>query len=66
MGAFQCLEASRAVGERRCFGLSVFTALFGDPDKKVGYTPLDARVRFQAVQNGEVDVAFRNTTVTGS
>lgn len=54
------------MGERRCFGLSVFTALFGDPDKKVGYTPLDARVRFQAVQNGEVDVAFRNTTVTGS
>ncbi|KHG64349.1 amino acid ABC transporter substrate-binding protein [Thermus sp. 2.9] len=47
------------------FCRAVSAALFGDPDK-VDYVPLDARVRFQAVQNGEVDVAFRNTTVTAN
>jgi general L-amino acid transport system substrate-binding protein len=47
------------------FCRAVAAALFGDPDK-VDYVPLDARVRFQAVQNGEVDVAFRNTTVTAN
>ncbi len=47
------------------FCRAVAAALFGDPDK-VTYVPLDARVRFQAVQNGEVDVAFRNTTVTAN
>lgn len=47
------------------FCRAVAAAIFGDPDK-VDYVPLDARVRFQAVQNGEVDVAFRNTTVTAN
>ncbi|MER3478916.1 MAG: amino acid ABC transporter substrate-binding protein [Meiothermus sp.] len=47
------------------FCKAVAAALFNDPNK-VEYVPLDARVRFQAVQNGEVDVAFRNTTVTSS
>ncbi|MER3557259.1 MAG: amino acid ABC transporter substrate-binding protein [Thermus sp.] len=47
------------------FCKAVAAALFNDPDK-VEYVFLDARVRFQAVQNGEVDVAFRNTTVTSS
>lgn len=47
------------------FCKAVAAALFNDPNK-VEYVPLDARVRFQAVQNGEVDVVFRNTTVTSS
>ena len=33
------------------FCRAVAAAIFGDPDR-VDYVPLDARVRFQAVQNG--------------
>jgi len=36
-------------------------AVFGDADK-VKFTPLNAQVRFTALQSGEVDVLARNTT----
>ncbi len=40
-------------------------AIFGDPDK-VKYTPLTGKVRFTALQSGEIDVLSRNTTWTFS
>lgn len=46
-----------------CRGMSA--AIFGDPDK-VKYTPLTAKVRFTALQSGEIDVLSRNTTWTFS
>lgn len=58
-------KTGKATGFDVDFCRAVAAALFDDPEK-VEYVPLDARVRFQAVQNGEVDVAFRNTTVTSS
>ncbi|RTI06348.1 amino acid ABC transporter substrate-binding protein, partial [Thermus scotoductus] len=47
------------------FCRAVAAALLGDADK-VDYVPLDARVRFQAVQTGQADVAFRDTMVTAN
>jgi general L-amino acid transport system substrate-binding protein len=44
-----------------CRGLSA--ALFGTPDK-VKFVPLTASTRFTAVSTGEVDVLFRNSTMT--
>jgi general L-amino acid transport system substrate-binding protein len=44
-----------------CRGLSA--AVFGTPDK-VKFVPLTASTRFTAVTNGEVDVLFRNSTIT--
>jgi general L-amino acid transport system substrate-binding protein len=41
----------------------VAAAVFGDPTK-VEFRPLSAQERFTAVQSGEVDVLFRNTTWT--
>ncbi len=41
------------------------TAVLGDPNA-VKYTPLSAKVRFTALQSGEVDVLSRNTTWTMS
>ncbi len=38
-------------------------AIFGDA-KKVKYSPLSAKVRFTALQSGEIDVLPRNTTWT--
>jgi general L-amino acid transport system substrate-binding protein len=38
-------------------------AVFGDADA-VKYTPLSAKVRFTALQSGEIDVLARNTTWT--
>ncbi|MCZ6859673.1 MAG: transporter substrate-binding domain-containing protein, partial [Alphaproteobacteria bacterium] len=38
-------------------------AVLGD-SKKVKYVPLSAKVRFTALQSGEVDVLSRNTTWT--
>ena len=35
----------------------------GDPDK-VNYVPLTAKVRFTALQNGEIDVLIRDSTLT--
>ena len=40
-------------------------AIFNDP-KAVQFTPLTASERFTALQSGEVDVLFRNTTWTMS
>lgn len=40
-------------------------AVFGDSNK-VKFTPLNAQVRFTALQSGEVDVLVRNTTWTMS
>ena len=40
-------------------------AIFNDP-KSVQFTPLTAAERFTALQSGEVDVLFRNTTWTMS
>jgi general L-amino acid transport system substrate-binding protein len=46
-----------------CRALAV--AIFNDP-KAVQFTPLTAAERFTALQSGEVDVLFRNTTWTMS
>ena len=42
---------------------AVAAAVFGDPDK-VYFTPLSAKVRFTALQSGEVDLLVRQTTWT--
>ncbi len=47
------------------FCKAVAAALFDDPNK-VEYVALTAKVRFNAIQTGKVDVVFRNTTVTTS
>ncbi|THU05158.1 amino acid ABC transporter substrate-binding protein [Lampropedia puyangensis] len=39
------------------------TATLGSPDK-VRYVPLSSQQRFPALQNGEIDVLSRNTTIT--
>ncbi len=44
---------------------AVAAAVLGDPSK-VRYTPLTAQQRFTALQSGEIDVLFRNTTWTFS
>ncbi|OWJ59880.1 amino acid ABC transporter substrate-binding protein [Inquilinus limosus] len=40
---------------------AIAAAVFGDADK-VKFTPLNAQVRFTALQSGEIDVLARNTT----
>ena len=45
------------------FCRAVAAALFDDPDL-VEFVPLTGSVRFSAIQAGEVDVVFRNTTMT--
>ncbi|MCL4859256.1 MAG: amino acid ABC transporter substrate-binding protein [Caldilineaceae bacterium] len=45
------------------FCKAIAAAVLGDPDA-VQYRPLTAAERFTAVQTGEVDVLFRNTTWT--
>jgi general L-amino acid transport system substrate-binding protein len=45
------------------FCRAVAAAVFGDA-QKVRYTPLSGKVRFTALQTGEVDVLARNTTFT--
>src|SRR5205814_1755681 len=42
---------------------AISAAVFGDPDK-VKYVPLTAQQRFTALQSGEVDILWNNTTVT--
>ena len=44
---------------------AVASAVFGDPSK-VKFTPLSAKVRFTALQSGEIDILSRNTTWTMS
>ena len=46
-----------------CKGMAA--AVFNDPNK-VDYVSLTAAARFTAIQSGEVDVVFRNTTLTSS
>ncbi|MEM8532344.1 MAG: amino acid ABC transporter substrate-binding protein [Chloroflexota bacterium] len=45
------------------FCRAVAAAILGDPEA-VEYRPLSAQERFAAVQSGEIDVLFRNTTWT--
>ncbi len=45
------------------FCRSVAAAIFGDADK-VQYSPLSAKVRFESLRSGEVDLLARNTTWT--
>lgn len=47
------------------FCRAMSAAIFNDPDK-VEYSPLSAKVRFTALQSGEIDVLARNTTWTFS
>ncbi len=47
------------------FCRGVAAAVFGD-SSKVDFVPLTAAARFTAIQSGEVDVVFRNTTYTSS
>ncbi|MFN3266250.1 MAG: amino acid ABC transporter substrate-binding protein [Deinococcales bacterium] len=47
------------------FCRGVAAAVFGDASK-VDYVSLTAAARFTAIQSGEVDVVFRNTTLTSS
>ena len=44
---------------------AVAAAVFGDPDK-VNFVPLSTKVRFAALQSGEVDLLSRQTTWTQS
>lgn len=44
---------------------AVAAAIFGDPNK-VSFIPLSAKDRFTALQAGEIDVLFRNSTSTMS
>ena len=44
---------------------AVAAAVLGDASK-VKYTPLNAKERFTALSSGEIDVLFRNTTITQS
>ena len=54
-GSWQGLDAD--------FCRALAAAVFGDA-AKVRYTPLSGKVRFTALQTGEVDVLSRNTTFT--
>lgn len=45
------------------FCRAMAAALFGDV-KAVEFRPVDTTVRFAALQSGEVDIVFRNTTAT--
>jgi general L-amino acid transport system substrate-binding protein len=47
------------------FCKAVAAAVLGDA-KKIEFVPLTAAARFTAVQSGQVDVVFRNTTYTSS
>ncbi len=47
------------------FCKGVAAAIFGDASK-VDYVSLNAAARFTAIQSGEVDVVFRNSTMTSS
>lgn len=47
------------------FCRAIAAAIFNDP-KKVRFTPTSAKVRFTALQSGEVDLLSRNTTWTMS
>jgi general L-amino acid transport system substrate-binding protein len=47
------------------FCKGVAAAVFNDPSK-VDYVTLTAAARFTAIQSGEVDVVFRNSTLTSS
>jgi len=44
---------------------AVAAAVFGDPSK-VKYNPLSSKVRFTALQSGEIDILSRQTTWTAS
>ncbi len=58
-------KTGKYVGFDVDFCRAVAAALFDDPEK-VEYVPLTAKARFNAIQTGEVDVVFRNTTITTS
>lgn len=45
------------------FCRAIAAATIGDPEK-VNYVPLTTKVRFTALQNGEVDVLIRDSTLT--
>ncbi|MFO1350955.1 MAG: amino acid ABC transporter substrate-binding protein [Gammaproteobacteria bacterium] len=45
------------------FCRSIAAAVLNDPEK-VNYVPLTAKVRFTALQNGEIDVLIRDSTLT--
>lgn len=45
------------------FCRAVAMAVLGDPEK-VNYVPLTAKVRFTALQNGEIDILIRDSTLT--
>jgi general L-amino acid transport system substrate-binding protein len=63
---FGFLESNGAyTGFDTDFCRAVAAAVFGDASK-VDFVPLTAAARFTAVQSGEVDVVFRNTTETSS
>ena len=45
------------------FCRAIASAVIGDPEK-VNYVPLTAKVRFTALQSGEIDVLIRDSTLT--
>ncbi len=64
LAGFSTLEASGDYsGLDVEFCKAIASALFNDP-KAVEYRKLNTTERFAAIQNGEVDVVFRNTTYT--
>lgn len=65
LAGFGAPQGDTWVGFDADFCKALAAALFNDPGK-VEWRPLSAQERFTAVQSGEVDVLFRNTTWTVS
>jgi len=57
-------SAADASGERRGFDVDFCRGLAAAIGVDVKFTPLTAKDRFPALQSGEIDVLYRNTTVT--
>jgi general L-amino acid transport system substrate-binding protein len=57
-------SAADASGERKGFDVDFCRGLAAAIGVDVKFTPLTAKDRFPALQSGEIDVLYRNTTIT--
>jgi len=57
-------SAADASGERRGFDVDFCRGLAAAIGVDLKFTPLTAKDRFPALQSGEIDVLYRNTTIT--
>ncbi len=57
-------SSADASGERRGFDVDFCRGLAAAIGVDVKFTPLTAKDRFPALQSGEIDVLYRNTTIT--